>query len=383
MSLPREPGRRARVLLYADVDAVGGAEIAMGNLLGALDDSYDVVVAGTDERFVRWLAGRGRDVGWAVTGPGPLAHLRLLRRLRPDLVQVNLEVPWAASTMLGVALALPRLRVIAVEHMAARTVELGTLLRTRALALRLDRHVAVSADAAKRVEDFYALGRGSVRVIHNGVPAACPAERPPARNRPPADPSGPGHDGHGLVIGCVGRLDRVKGHDVLIEALPRLPGARVEIVGAGPEESALRRRAGELGVADRLSLTGWSDRVADRLAEFDIFCHPSRYEGLGLALLEAMRAGLPCVASAVGGVPELLDHGRCGVLVPPEDPRALAEALAALAADPARRARLAARARDRMLSGFTTERMAAAYRALWAETLRAPRAPRLRPRPRP
>jgi glycosyltransferase involved in cell wall biosynthesis len=357
------------VLLYADVDAVGGAEIAMGNLLSTLDDTYEVWVAGTHAPFVRWLAGRGRGIRWAVTTPGPLAHLKLLRRLRPDLVQVNLEVPWAAPTMLAVALTLPWLRVVAVEHMAARTVHLATLLRTRALALRLDQHVAVSADAAKRVEDFYALGRGSVRVIHNGVPALPAPPRPAARA-----------DG-GLVIGCVGRLDRVKGHDVLIEALTRLPEARAVIIGAGPEEEALRRQARELGVADRVSLPGWSDQVTERLAEFDIFCHPSRYEGLGLALLEAMRARLPCVATAVGGVPELLDHGRYGVLVPPNDPEALAAALAALAGDPARRTRLAAQARDRVLAEFTTERMAAAYRELWAETLRAPRAPRLRPYP--
>ncbi|HEY8534742.1 MAG TPA: glycosyltransferase [Micromonospora sp.] len=360
---------RPRVLLYADVDAVGGAEIAMGNLLSALDDAYEVWVAGTDERFVRWLARRGRQVPWAVVGPGPLAHLRMLRRIRPHVVHVNLEVPWAAPTMLACALAQPGLRVVAVEHMAARTVHLGTLLRTRALLLRLDQHVAVSADAAKRVEDFYALGRGSVRVIHNGVPPAPALGRAAARGE------------RGLVIGSVGRLDRVKGHDVLLEAVARLPETRVVIVGAGPEEEALRQRARALGIADRVSLAGWSDRVADRLAEFDIYCHPSRYEGLGLALLEAMRAGLPCVASAVGGVPELLDHGRYGVLVPPENPEALAAALGALAADPGRRARLGAQARARVLAEFTTERMAAAYRELWAETLRAPRAPRLRPRP--
>lgn len=291
----RDHGRRARVLLYTNVEAVGGAEVALGNLVAGISDKYEVHVAGTHQPLVRWLAGRG-GVPYDVTDPGPLAHLRLLRRLRPDLVQVNLEMPWAAATMLSVALALPRLRVIAVEHMAARTVDLGLLLRTRALALRLDRHAAVSADAAKRMEDFYALGRGSMQVIHNGVPAVPTSHRAP-RPRP---------DGQ-LVVGCVGRLDRVKGHDVLIEALARLPQMRAVIVGSGPQEPALRRLAREVGVGDRVSLLGWCERVDERLHQFDLFCHPSRYEGLGLALIEAMPAGVPCVASAVGGVSEVLD----------------------------------------------------------------------------
>jgi glycosyltransferase involved in cell wall biosynthesis len=303
-----------------------------------------------------------------VTGGGALAHARLLRRLRPDLVQANLEVPWASPTMLGAALAQRRPRVVAVQHMAARTVDLARLLRTRALALRLDGNVAVSADGAKRIEDFYALGRGSVHVIHNGVPAVGPVP-PRARAK------------HEVVVGCVGRLDAVKGQDVLIDALARLPGVRARLVGSGAEEAALRARAGRIGVADRVELTGWSDRVGDLLGGVDIYCQPSRYETLGLALVEAMGAGLPCVASATGGIPELLDGGRCGRLVPTGDPAALAAAIGALAADPAARERLGKQARERTLAAFTAERMAARYESLWARTLAAPRAGRLRPHP--
>ena len=355
--------------MYADVDAMGGAEIALGNLIAGGGGGYEVHVAGTHEPLVRWLAERG-NCPYHVTGPGPLAHLRLLRRVRPGLVQVNLEVPWAAATMLSVAFAWPGLRVVGVEHMSARTVDLGLLLRTRALALRLDGHVAVSANAARRVEDFYALGRGSVRVIYNGVPTDLAYART-ARPRPDDR----------LVVGAVGRLDPVKGHDILIKALAWLPGMRVVILGSGPRQPELRRLAREVGVADRVSLPGWCDRVEDWLGRFDLFCHPSRYEGLGLALIEAMRAGLPIVATSVGGVPELLDGGRCGLLVPPEDPPALAAAITGLAADPVRREFLGERARDRVHAEFSVDRMVAAYERLWAETLAAPRGSRLRVRP--
>jgi glycosyltransferase involved in cell wall biosynthesis len=354
------------VLLYTSVSAVGGAEVALGNLVGGLGDAYDVHLAGTHEPVLRWLAGHRPGVPQHVTGGGGLAHARLLRRVRPDLVQANLEVPWASPTMLGAALAQRRPRVVAVQHMAARTVDLALLLRTRVLALRLDGNVAVSADGAKRIEDFYALGRGSVQVIHNGVRPLDPAVALARARRE-------------LVVGCVGRLDPVKGQDVLIDALARLPRVRARLIGSGAQEAALRTRAERLGVADRVELTGWSDRVADLLADVDIYCQPSRYETLGLALIEAMGAGLPCVASATGGVPELFDGGRCGRLVPTGDPAALAGAIGRLAADPAARARLGRRARERVLTAFTTERMAARYESLWARTLAAPRAGRLRP----
>lgn len=362
---------RPRVLLYTSVGAVGGAEVALAHLVGALGDAYDVHVAGTHEPVVRWLAGHRPGVPGHVTGGGILAHARLLRRLRPDLVQANLEVPWASPAMLCAALARRRPRVVAVQHMAARTVELPLLLRTRALALRLDGNVAVSADGAKRIEDFYALGRGSVHVIHNGVP---PPPSPPAaiaRVRARRE----------VVVGCVGRLDPVKGQDVLIDALTRLPGVRARLIGSGAQEAALRARAERLGVADRVDLTGWSDDVAGLLGDVDIYCQPSRYEALGLALIEAMGAGLPCVASATGGVPELLDGGRCGRLVPTADPDALAAAIGHLAADPDARERLGRRARERTRAAFTTERMAAGYESLWARTLAAPRTGRLRPQP--
>ncbi|MDQ7904125.1 glycosyltransferase family 4 protein [Phytohabitans sp. ZYX-F-186] len=381
---------RPRILLYTSVDAVGGAEVALGNLVGGLGGAYDVHVAGTDEPVVRWVAGHRPGVPYHVTGGGPLAHARLLRRVRPDLVQANLEVPWAAPTMLGTALALRGPRVVAVQHMAARTVDLPLLLRTRALALRLDANVAVSADGARRVENFYALGRDSVHVIHNGVPV--PGQpvasgghvpgRPIARGGRVPGPGTPvGRAAGEIVVGCVGRLDAVKGQDVLIDALPRLPGVRVRLVGSGAREAALRSQAARLGVADRVELTGWTDRVADQLHDMDVYCQPSRYETLGLALIEAMGAGLPCVASATGGVPELLDAGRCGRLVPAGDAAALAEAIGRLATDPAARQALGRQARERTLAAFTAERMAARYESLWAHVLAAPPARRLRPRP--
>jgi glycosyltransferase involved in cell wall biosynthesis len=354
----------ARILLYSAVVATGGAEAALGNLVASVGGGYEVHVGGVSRAVVDTIAGVLPVVRRHVAGGGPGACARLLRRVRPDLLQVNLEVPWGGAAMLAAGLARPGLRVVAVQHMAVRTTRLATWLRTRALALRLDGHVAVSADAARRVEDFYTLGRGSVQVIHNGVPASVPVLVPRGRV------------GERLVVGSVGRLDRVKGHDVLVRALAKLPDADATIVGAGADRDALLALAADLGLPDRVRLPGATDRVPAALAGFDVYCQPSRYEGLGLALIEAMLAGLPCVASRVGGIPEVL--GDCGLLVPPDDPDALADALAVLADDPGLRASLGARARRRARAEFGVARMAAAYQELWARVLASPRSHRLR-----
>lgn len=167
----------------------------------------------------------------------------------------------------------------------------------------------------------------------------------------------------------VANLRRVKGLDVLIDAaaevLRRYPDARVQIVGRGPELNALTARAATAGISDRFTFLGARDDVPALLAESDIFVLPSRSESLPNSVLEAMAAGLPIVASAVGGIPELIEHGRTGVLVPPEDPQALAEELSRVMADARFAAGLGAAARAQAQARYSFERMAADFEALY------------------
>src|SRR5205823_9807276 len=172
-------------------------------------------------------------------------------------------------------------------------------------------------------EQFAGLGPGSVRIIYNGVPDQTLTEV--------ARPS------LGPVVGSVGRLDSQKGYDVLIDALRTLPDVTALLVGGGSERDSLERRAADVGVRDRLCITGWQEEARNYLTAMDVFALPSRYEGFPLSVVEAMLAELPVVASAVGSIPEAVVDGETGLLVPPEEPAALGEAIARLIADPDRR----------------------------------------------
>lgn len=169
-----------------------------------------------------------------------------------------------------------------------------------------------------------------------------------------------------FVVGHAGALvDRHKGQRVLIRAIGRLretvPGIKLVLLGAGPDEALLRESAAGL---DCVQLEGFVEDVENYLAAFDVFAFPSHYEALGSTLLDAMAAGLPAVASRVGGIPEVVAHDRTGLLVPPGDPAALAGEIAALYADPQRRARLGAEARRRAVE-FSAPAMARRYLALY------------------
>jgi glycosyltransferase involved in cell wall biosynthesis len=329
-----------------------------------------VDVLGVDDTVVARVA-EGRPGARALVAPAR-RHPLLLARLRPDVVHANLAVPWASGTALAAALALPGTRVVAVQQLPLRTVELPVWLRTRALLHRLDAHVAVGAASARRTEDFYALGRGSVVSVPNCVPDV---PLPPRPQRPGDAP---------LVVGSVGRLDAVKGYDVLLRALARLPGVRVVVVGDGGGRAGLQEQARRLGVADRVELPGWADRPAAALPTFDVFCLPSRSEGFPLSIVEAMLAGLPVVGTRVGSVAELVVDGGTGLLVERDDVDGLAAALGRLRDDAALRATLGAAGRERARAHYTVEHMARAYEQLWRRVCAGPRTPRLRPpAPRP
>jgi glycosyltransferase involved in cell wall biosynthesis len=178
----------------------------------------------------------------------------------------------------------------------------------------------------------------------------------------------------GVLAVYSGRLLRGKGLETLVDAMasPALPEAlRLVLLGSGEGqldvEPELRRRVSERGLAARVLFAGRVDDVADHLRASDLFVFPSLFEALGIALVEAAACGLPAVASRTGGIVDVVDHDRSGLLIAPGSAPALAAALATLAADPGRRAAMGREARAVAVSRFDERDVLECYRALFGE----------------
>jgi glycosyltransferase involved in cell wall biosynthesis len=352
-----------RLAVYTDADVFGGAEALLGTLLAFLDPSIHVTVVGTNAAIVEAVAARRPGTGVKVVraprarwdASALRAHVAALRALRPDMFQVNLRTPYASSYALVSAL-LMRIRTVAVEHLPLWTRSRYERLLKRATSRALDAHVAVGAELARELERNVPVAPGSVTVIHNGVPDAG-GDPPPERAAP------------GPVVGSLGRLEPQKGIDVMIDALALLEDVTYIVVGEGGERVSLEHRAAEAGVASRVIFTGWSENATALLRGFDVFVQPSRYEGLPLSVLEAMAAGLPIVASNVGSVGEALEPELNGLLVPREDPSALATAVGRLLGDKQLRLRLGRQARQTWAARFDVAVMVKEYERLYLELL--------------
>ncbi len=174
-----------------------------------------------------------------------------------------------------------------------------------------------------------------------------------------------------FLIGAVGRLEPVKGFTHFIEAALRVasasPQARFILAGDGSQRAALERQAAPLGT--RFQFLGLRHDIPSLMAAFDILAVPSLNEGMGRVLLEAGAAGTPAVASSVGGIPDVVDDGETGLLVPPKDAGALADALLELAAQPERRRLMGDTARAKVVPAYSLEEMVRQIEALYEELL--------------
>ena len=179
-----------------------------------------------------------------------------------------------------------------------------------------------------------------------------------------------------FVVGTVGRLTPIKGIEYLLQAVSLLvreqtvPSIQVVIVGVGPSRTALEGLAQRLGISERVRFMGERQDVPRLLGLFDIFVMPSLHEGIPMALLEALDAGCPVIASAVGGVPEVVRDGIDGMLVPSKDPAAIADAIQALYASQPLRARFQKAGPERVVTEFNAERMASCTKEFYVNLVK-------------
>lgn len=291
----------------------------------------------------------------------PTARLiRFIRKHSIDMVCANDLYSYLASY--GAA-ALTRTPVVLVAHMSSYSDNLFLKFILRSA----DRIVAVSEAVRARLVAFEPACAPKAVTIENGVEMASETSRQLRDSTRTAWGVSEG----GLVVGMVGRLSHEKGADVFLQAAAELlksrPTTKFVLVGEGPEEQKTRENARSLGIESSVVFAGFRDDVSAVLAAIDIVVIPSRTEGLPLILLEAMSSGKPVVATNTGGIPDVLQEGVNGRLLPAADPLAFARAIAELLDDPSARHRMGMNARKTAEGRFSVDRMIEAYERVFFE----------------
>jgi glycosyltransferase involved in cell wall biosynthesis len=297
---------------------------------------------------------------WSTLGPRDVAWIRSVIEAESARV-VHLHT--FASQVVGTRAArLAGARVLRTEH-STRVYDDPTCWPFSRWSLaRADAVVAISEHVRRVAIARAPWAAGRMRVVPNGVDTA--------RFAP-----GPGPKAETFTFALVGRLEPRKGVDLAIEALASVPDARLDVVGDGPARATLAGKARALGSSDRVRFHGHVADTRPLLARAHAALCSSRSEGLGIALLEAMAAGLPVVGFAVGGVPETVQDGVTGLLCPAGDVAALAATMRQAVASRERLATLGAAARACVCERFSVDAMCAGYASAYAalETASPPR----------
>jgi glycosyltransferase involved in cell wall biosynthesis len=300
-------------------------------------------------------------------GPGlrlrVIADLKaVLRDLKPDVVHTHqvgaMFYTGRAARAVGVK------ALVHTEHNNHMVSKRGiSLLKMRAFTWFAGRYAArffcISRDAEAAVSAHRVVSRKKLYVVPNGIDSApyvadINVESLRSSLGIPADAP---------VVGTVGRLSEQKRQDVLLRAFAQLPrqDARLLVVGDGPRKQELQELAAGLGIGQRVHFVGYQPQTAPYLKLMDIFALSSHIEGMPLVIIEAWAAGVPVVASRVGGVPEMIKDGRNGILFPAGDVTTLTAVLSRLLANPNDAEQLAIAGRAEASGAYTSERMASDY----------------------
>lgn len=384
---------RVRVLRVIARLNIGGPALHAVLLTERLDPArYDsLLVAGTEEPSEgNYLALQGRTLGTLVLIPAlgreirgfqDLAALfrliRLIRRVRPHIVHTHTAKAGTlgrlAALLTGVPLLLHTYHGHVFHGYFSPAKTRCFLAIERWLARRTDRLLTVSETVRA---ELLALGIGTpeqLMVVPLGLELEPFLGCEPLRGQLRAE-LGLGEET--LLVGIVARLVPIKAHELFLEAAAqvahRVPRSRFLLVGDGERRAELEALVGRLGLEDRVCFLGWR-RDLDRVyADLDLVALTSRNEGSPVSLIEAMAAGRAVVATRVGGVPDLVEDGVTGLLVPPEDSTAMAEAMSALLGDPERRRALGEAGRKRVSPAFGAERLLGDIDRLYTELLNRP-----------
>jgi glycosyltransferase involved in cell wall biosynthesis len=367
------------VLHIAKVAGISGSENHLLLLLPQLAErGFDVrlVMLHEGEPGAQEFASRLDAAGVAVeqltlpraADPVAFSRLgRLVRRRRPTILHTHLVHADFYGLVAG---RLARVPVLVSTKHGFNPFRDGRAFAAadRAVASLADVHIAISAGLARYLAEREGFDEEGFEIVHYGIEPAAP---------PPPLPGAP-------RLAIVGRLIPIKGHEVLLRALASvrdaLPGVTLEVAGDGPLDGELRAAVRRLGLEDVVTFSGRVSPIAPVLERAQVVVVPSFGEGFGMVALEAMERGRPVVASAVGGLPEIVDDGVTGLLVAPGDAEALASAVRAVARDHSCAKAYGRAGRERALEEFSQKRCTDRIEALYRASLRTARKRRRRRR---
>lgn len=364
--------RVAHVVLSLDV---GGLERVVLDLVQAgraLGQQPLIICLERPGALAAEAAARGAHVVAFAKAPGirPALTVQLrsaFAKLRPQVIHTHqitaLLYAGPAARMAGVPV------IVHTEHGKNYASRRRTRWVGRLAGACTQRFFGVSEDIVEEVRARRIVAGGKVRFLPNGIDL-CRFSNLVSSNAVKQQFGIPDSD---RVIGTVGRLTEIKCQDVLVRGFARAARARGDLrlllVGDGPRRPALESLAERLGVRDRVHFAGYQSQPQQYLQSMDLFALTSRSEGMPLAVLEAWAAGVPVVATSVGGLPRLVDHGRTGWLIPPFDDEALTSALLGILSDADVHRRLVDAGRDEVQSTYHLHAMAQRYDDHYREIL--------------
>lgn len=346
----------------------GGTE-AVIRALTTSDETVDVqhlvaCIDGEVGTIGRQIAKQGIPIKVLKRSPGfDWSLLNSLRKLiiseRIDVVHCHQYSPWVYGTL---ATVLTKAKPIFTEHgrFHPDRYRYKAIVANRVLASLTKSIIAISAATRSALARYEFLSEKRIQIIYNGIqPLQIDAETVAIKRKELGFPS------NCMILGTVARLDPVKNQKMMLEAFARVlesyPLARLVIVGDGPELSSLKDAVNRLGIDRETVFTGFSETPAEYLGFMDVFLLSSDTEGTSMTLLEAMSLGLPVVATAAGGTPEIVTDGVTGFVTPTGDATSFAIAIENILSDRERASELGRQGYQRFLERFSASAMTTKY----------------------
>lgn len=363
-----------RIVYFSDAPYVGGAERYLLLLaVGMKQRGYDITFILNHAERLRYLVSElereGIDVHRSNLGlpyhlSGLPGFIRTVKDLHPDLFHMNLPGPFDSQYSLVAPLA--RLagakRVVSTEHLPmVEPFFKGRVLKGMA-SRWIDAVITVSKDNVVHLKRKHGVPEKKIRVVYIGIKNEVRREGD-IRMELGMD------EGRRLII-MVGSIEERKGHRTAIEAMRLLEEeVHLLVVGKGPDEEELKKTVSDTGLADRVHFLGMRNDVGSLMMQSDVLVLPSTLEATPYVVVEAMAASLPVVASDIYGIGELVENGKTGFLIPPNDSRFLADSVLKILHDEKLRSMMGEEARRRYLEKFTLDHCIEETSAIYEELL--------------